>query len=285
MPHVRTTDGTDLFTSAFGEGAPMVFAHSWGFSGEMWNYQVPVLAELGARVVTYDRRGHGRSDRPGAGYDLDTLADDLAAVVRSVGTEPVTLVGHSLGCSEIVRMLTRHPDVAVARVALVSPILPFLVRTPDNAHGLEPELLAARADALRADVPRWCTDNAPGFFGEATVCDGLESWLIRMIVDTPLSVLLATMSGMAEDLRGEVAALELPTLVVHGDLDASAPIASTGERVAELAPQARLEVYEGAGHGLFASHHARLDADLAAFAGLAGSPRPQPVAVSGRACR
>jgi pimeloyl-ACP methyl ester carboxylesterase len=220
--------------------------------------------------VTYDRRGQGRSDRPGSGFDLDTLADDLAAVVATVGGDEVTLVGHSLGCSEVVRFLARHPDVSVARVVLVAPVLPFLVKTPDNPEGIDASALAARAAAISTDVGQWCADNTEGFFGTATVSRGLTDWLVRQIIDTPLPVLLATMAPLADDLRADVEKVSVPVLVVHGDADDSAPIDITGRRCVELAPDARLVVYPGAGHGLFASHHAQLNADIAAFAGLPG---------------
>lgn len=270
MPHLRTSDSTSLFFSSFGDGPPLVFAHSWGFNGDMWSYQVPGLAERGANVVTYDRRGQGRSDRPANGYDLDTLADDLGVVVDSVrhDHDQVTLVGHSLGCSEVVRFLSRHPDAPVARVVLIAPVLPFLVQTTDNPDGIPAAALASRGAALRHDIGAWCADNTNGFFGTADVSPGLVAWLTRQIVDTPLHVLLATMSPLTLDLRAEVAKIDVPVLVVHGDADLSAPIERTGRRVADLAPDARLVVYPGAGHGLFASHHEHLNADIAAFAGL-----------------
>jgi non-heme chloroperoxidase len=262
-PYIHTNDGTALSVTRFGDGPIVLLIHSWGFNSDMWTFQVPGLVNAGQRVVTYDRRGHGRSDRAPSGYDLDTLAQDLADVVASLDAQSeVTLVGHSLGCSEIVRCVAYHPKLPVARAILVSPILPFLVRTPDNPGGLDQRELAGRFDAVRTDLHKWCVDNTTGFFGDKKVNDELTAWLTRQILDTPLHVLLETMGAFAVDLRPDVRALHIPTLVVHGDADLSAPLEITGQPTAALLPEGELVTYHGAGHGLFASHHERLTDEI-----------------------
>jgi pimeloyl-ACP methyl ester carboxylesterase len=266
MSFVEAADGTRLHYTVFGSGSPVVFVHSWGQTSSMWDYQVPDLTEAGLRCLLFDRRGHGRSDRPGSGYDLDTLADDLAALLTRLDLHEVTLVGHSMGCSEIVRCLSRHGTRRIARAALIAPTLPCLIKGPDNPDGIDRAYVDANAAALRQDVARWCEDNALPFFGKRAVSAGMVQWVIRQLVDTPLQILLSTLRANSEaDFRAELPGLRLPTLILHGDCDASAPLALTGQKAAALIPGSRLVVYEGAGHGLCNSDHARVNADLRSF--------------------
>jgi non-heme chloroperoxidase len=269
MPYIETADGTSLFITEWGSGAPVVFTHAWGLRSDEWDYQVPALAEAGLRCVLYDRRGHGRSDRPATGYDFDTLADDLAAVIEQLDLHDVTLVGHSLGTRELIRYLTRHGDARVARMVLVAPTTPALRRSADNPDGWDPALLDANYAAVAANVPQWCADfEAVGpYFGSSSGSSpGLVDWTTRMIVDTPLRVLLETLKlntnvNMTEELRK----VAVPTLIVHGDQDASAPLELTGRKTAALIDGAELTVYPGAGHGVYASDHQALNADIVAF--------------------
>jgi len=219
--------------------------------------------------VLYDRRSHGRSDRPASGYDLDTLADDLAAVIGHFDLHEATLVAHSLGSKEAVRYLTRHGDARIARLVLIAPTTPLLRRTADNPGGLDPALIDANYAAVAANVPKWCADfEAAGpYFGSSPGgSPGLVDWTIRMIVDTPLPVLLETLKVNADaDMRAELQKIQVPALIIHGDQDASAPIDLTGRKTADLISGASLTVYPGAGHGLYASDHDALNADLLAF--------------------
>ena len=269
MPFIETADHTSLFVTDWGSGPPVVFTHAWGLRSDQWNYQIPALAEAGQRCVRYDRRGHGRSDRPASGYDIDTLADDLAAVIDHFGLREATLVAHSLGSKEAIRYLTRHGDARIARMVLVAPTTPLLRRTADNPDGVDPALIDANYAAVAADVPKWCADfEAAGpYFGTGPGgSPGLIDWTIRMIVDTPLHVLLETLTVNADiDMRAELQKIQVPVLIVHGDRDASAPIELTGRKTAGLIGGASLTVYPGAGHGQYASDHDALNADLVAF--------------------
>jgi len=269
MPFIETADRTSLFVTDWGSGPPVVFTHAWGLRSDQWNYQSPAFAAAGLRCVLYDRRGHGRSDRPATGYDIDTLADDLAAVIDHFGLHQATLVAHSLGSKEAIRYLTRHGDARIARLALIAPTTPLLRRTADNPDGLDPALIDANYAAVAANVPKWCADfEAAGpYFGTSPgASPGLVDWTIRMIVDTPLPVLLQTIKVNADvDMRAELQKIQVPALIVHGDQDASAPIELTGRKTAELIGGASLTVYPGAGHGLYASDHDALNADLLAF--------------------
>jgi non-heme chloroperoxidase len=269
MPFIETADQATLFVTEWGSGPPVVFTHAWGLRSDQWDYQVPALAAAGMRCVLYDRRGHGRSDRPAAGYDLDTMADDLAAVIEHFGLDDVTLVAHSLGSKEAVRYLTRHGDSLVARLVLVAPSTPLMRRTADNPDGLAPALIDANYAAVAADVPRWCADfeaAGPYFGASPGASQGLIDWTIRMIVDTPARVLLETLKvNTHADMRSELQKIEVPTLILHGDRDASAPIDLTGRKTAALIGDATLKVYPGSGHGLYASDHDAVNADILAF--------------------
>ena len=275
MPFIETADRVSLFVTEWGSGPPVVFTHAWGLRSDEWNYQVPALAGAGLRCVLYDRRGHGRSDRPATGYDIDTMADDLADVIDHFELEDVTLVCHSLGSKEGIRYLTRHGDSRVARLVLVAPTTPLLRRTADNPDGVDPALIDASYAAVAADVPTWCAsfEAAGPYFGVSPgASEGLVDWTIRMIVDTPNWVLLETLKANANvDMREELQKIQVPTLIVHGYRDASAPIDLTGRRTAALIDGSSLIVYEGAGHGLYASDHDRLNADILEF--IASHPR------------
>ncbi len=269
MPFIETADHTSLFVTDWGSGPPVVFTHAWGLRSDQWNYQVPALLDAGLRCVLYDRRGHGRSDRPRAGYDIDTMADDLAAVIDHFGLHEVTLICHSLGSKEVIRYLTRHGDARIAWMVLVAPTTPLLRRTADNPDGWDPAFIDATYAAVAADVPGWCAafEAAGPYFGSSPgSSQGLIDWTIRMIVDTPTHVLLETFKLNASiDMRDELKQIQVPALIVQGDQDASAPIELTGRKTAALIGGATLIEYPGAGHGLYASDHGTLNTDMLAF--------------------
>jgi pimeloyl-ACP methyl ester carboxylesterase len=246
-PFVETGDRTRLFYS------------------DMWEYQMMHLVGRGRRCIAYDRRGHGRSGDPGGGYDYDSLADDLASVIETLELAEITLVGHSMAGGEIARYLTRHGSARIARVALVAPTTPFLLRTADNPGGIDPAMFEAmRTDWLR-DRPQWLADNAAPFFAPDTSPE-MVRWLIGIALGSTLQAWIECNRAVAEtDFRAELRRIDVPVLVVHGDADQSAPIELTGRRTAELIPGCRFERYAGAPHGLFITHMARLNADLADF--------------------
>lgn len=225
------------------------------------------LCDWGLRCVAYDRRGHGRSDDPGTGYEFDTLADDLGAVLEALDLRGATLVGFSMGAAEIVRYLTRHGSGRVARAVLIGTTTPKLAHAPDNPGGLDPALLEAfRAGALTRDFPRWVDENMVPFVTPET-SPGLMNWVRDMALRTSAKALLDCNRAITEaDFRAELPGITVPTLVVHGDRDATSPLDLTGRPTASLVPGARLSVYEGAPHGLVLTHADRLNADLLAFA-------------------
>jgi non-heme chloroperoxidase len=271
MPFVTGAGGTSLFTSAWGEGRPVVFLASAGISSQMWEYQRIHLVDNGFQAIAYDRRGHGRSDDPGTGFDYDTLADDLAAVLELHDVRDAVLVGHSMAGGEIVRYVTRHGGDRVAKVALVSTMLPFPAKTEDNPIGVDREISDALRERWKRDFAQWADELAPPFIGAGLPgCDVSDARLAQLMDDflrTPLHSHLACQRVIfGTDFRGELPEVAVPVLIVHGDTDVSAPIEITGRRQAELIPGSELIVYENAPHGLFMTHRDRLNADLLEFA-------------------
>ncbi|MBF5045070.1 alpha/beta hydrolase [Aggregicoccus sp. 17bor-14] len=269
MPSLQTSDGTRLAYEDYGSGPVLVFVSSWALNADMWEYQVPFFLERGYRCVLLDRRGHGRSERPSRGYDVDTGADDLAALLAHLDLRGVTLVGHSVGGAEAARYLARHGEARVARVAFVSALLPFLKQTPDNPEGLPALACDATIAQFHRDRPRWFADRAQGFFATHLGNDVspalIEHTLRQCLSASPVATSQLFRSAFETDHRSALRDLRLPTLVLHGGADQSTPLELTGRRTAALVRGAELKVYPTAGHGLFVTHREQLNADLLAW--------------------
>jgi pimeloyl-ACP methyl ester carboxylesterase len=263
-PAVIAADGTQLAVRDWGEGPTVLFVNAWACPMRMWDLQVAGLTQAGVRCVTFDRRGHGRSQDPGRGYDMDTLASDLACVIEQLGLAEVTLVGHSMGAAESIRYLARLHGGQVRRAVLLAPAAPFLTQTADNPFGAPAEAHEQLRAAWVADFPKWLADNAAPFYTPATSPETVAAG-VRMLLECPLPVALACNRALTStDLRVDCRRIRTPTLVVHGDADASAPLEATGRRVAALVPGARLEVVQGAPHGLFTTHAELVNAAILA---------------------
>jgi pimeloyl-ACP methyl ester carboxylesterase len=264
---IETQDGVKLAYTDWGAGKPVVFIHAWALPSPMWDYQVGALGEQGLRCIAYDRRGHGRSSKPNGGYDCDTLADDLSALLAGLDLHGVTLVSHSFGSAEVVRYLTRHGAGRIEKIVLIAPAaLPFLMKTADNPNGIPAEQLEFfRTKVLQADFPKWLEEGKKAFF-VADTSPSLQDWVKDLMLSTPLPVAIETNRRItATDFRKELPGITVPTLIIHGDKDASAPIELTGRPAAAMIPKAQLKVYEGAPHGIFLTHKDRLNADLLGF--------------------
>jgi len=266
MPFIETRDrAAGLFYRDWGTGKPVVFLHGWALNSETWQYQMAHLAAHGFRCVAFDRRSHGRSTDPGRGYDFDTLADDLGAVLERLDLRDVTLVGHSMGCAEIARYLTRHGANRITRVAMVSMSLPFALKTPDNPDGVDKTILDAQRATWATDFPKWLGENARPFFASET-SQQMVDWGIRLCLQTSLQAILeCNRLDVEVDFRPELPAIKVPTLIIHGDHDSSAPLDFTARRVAKLVPGSKLKIYEGGPHGLMFTHTNQLNADLLDF--------------------
>src|SRR5262245_12720708 len=264
-PFIVTRDGASLFHKDWGKGKPVLFVHSWALNSDMWQYQMIHLAGQGLRCVAYDSRGHGRSSDPGQGYDYDTLAGDLAEVIEQLNLREVTLVGHSMGCGVGVRYLSRHGARRVARVALVSPSLPFILRTEDNPDGVDKSVFERLRATWSRDFPKWLADNARPFFTPETSPEMIQ-WGVRMCLQASMKALIDCNRADTEtDFRAELPKITAPTLIIHGDKDVSTPLELTGRKTARLVPGSQLKVYEGAPHGLMFTHMDRFNRDLLTF--------------------
>lgn len=264
-PYVTARDGTKLFVQDWGSGRPVLLLSAWTFNASIWGSHIAALNAKGFRCVAPDRRGHGRSEMPSTGYDLDTLTDDLAAVMEARDLRDVTVVGFSMGTNEAVNYLARYGSERIARLLLVSPTTPFLVQTEDNPDGVPKAMIEADQVAIARDFPKWIAANEAPFFTAETP-EITRTWIREMMLSVPLPVALACRKSMAfADLRPAAAGIDRPTLIVHGDKDASAPLPLTGAKTAQLIKGSKLTVYEGAPHPLPLTHGERLLADMLAF--------------------
>jgi non-heme chloroperoxidase len=268
-PFIEAPDGTNLFYQDWGEGSPVVFCAPCWLSCNWWDYQIPYLTDQGLRCVIYDRRGHGRSDMPSHGYDFDTLAGDLDALMTQLDLHNVTLVGHSMGCGETVRYLGRFGSDRVSRLMLIATITPFVMKTEDNPLGVEPAELEKARTNVRKDRPRVIAEAAPGFFGAPNipVSDEMMRWWDRMLDDQcPMKTFVDLHKIFTEtDFRPDLQKITVPTLLIHGDADTSSNIERTSRVTAPLIRGSQLKIYEGAAHGLPVTHMDRLNADILAF--------------------
>ena len=271
---IRGAGGVELFYRDWGAGRPVVFVASWSLPSDSWGYQMLALVEAGYRAIAFDRRGHGRSLDPGRGYDFDTLADDIAAVLDALDLRGAVLVGHSMGCNEILRYLSRHGDARVAGAALLGTMTPFALKTGDNPDGIEAAVFEDVRAQLMRDFPQWIDDNMVPFVYPETA-PGMKSWVRQMALGASLHALVECHRALADtDLRRELARIDVPVLLIAGDADASAPLELTARPTARLLPKARLRVYEGAPHGMFITHMAEVNRELLEFAdGIAQNRR------------
>lgn len=265
VPFVTARDGTKLFVQDWGSGPPVLLLTAWTFNASTWGSQIAALDAKGFRCVAPDRRGHGRSEMPSSGYDLDALTDDLAAVIEARDLRDVTLVGFSMGTVEAMNYLARHGSDRIARLVLVAPTTPYLVKTEDNPDAVPKAMIEADIAAVARDFAKWIAANEAPFFTPDTP-EITRTWIREMMLSVPLPVALACRKAMAlADLRAAAAKIDRPTLILHGDKDASAPLPLTGAKTAKLIKGSKLIVYEGAPHPLPLTHGERLIADLLAF--------------------
>jgi pimeloyl-ACP methyl ester carboxylesterase len=253
-----------LFYREWGAGRPIVFVHGWAVNCDVWQYQLMALSTH-TRCIAYDKRGHGRSTDPGSGYDYDTLADDLACVLEDLNLTDVVLVGHSMGPAEIVRYLTRHGDARISRLVLISPALPFMLKTPDNPGGIDGAIFQNRRQQWSQDLPRFLAENARSIVMGETSAETV-AWIAGMGLQAAPKALFDLNHAITEtDLRADVGRVRLPTLIIHGSEDKSAPVALTSRVLARIVAQSELRIYDGAPHCLLVTHQSLLNADLDAW--------------------
>jgi non-heme chloroperoxidase len=271
MGIVTVSDGTQIHYKDWGSGPAVVLSHGWPLSSDSWEAQMLFLAEHGYRCVAHDRRGHGRSSQPWDGNDMDTYADDLAALIEALDLRDVALIGFSTGGGEVARYIGRHGTGAVAAVALVSAVPPFMLQTEDNPGGVPINTFDEIRAASIADRSQTYRDLADGpFFGnnrpEANVSEGTRLAFWRQGLQSGHRNALECIAAFsATDFRGDLAKFDVPTLVIHGDDDQVVPFSVGGQASAALIDGATLKVYPGAPHGITDTHKEQLGTDLLAF--------------------
>jgi non-heme chloroperoxidase len=270
MATITTKDGTKIFYKDWGTGQPIVFSHGWPLSGDDWDGQMLYFGNLGYRVIAHDRRGHGRSDQTWGGNDMDTYADDLAALFEKLDLKDAILVGHSTGGGEVARYLGKHGTKRVAKAALISAITPLMLKTEKNPLGAPIAVFDGLRAALAANRPQFYIDITLPFYGYnrpgAKISEGIRQhwWLQGMVGSVKAHydcIKVFSETDTTEDLKK----IDIPVLVMHSEDDQIVPIAAAGPAAAKLLKHATLKVYKDFPHGMPATHADVVNAELLSF--------------------
>jgi non-heme chloroperoxidase len=269
---VKTRDGIRLFVKdTGGSGRAVVMTHAWPLNADIWDYQAAKLSSAGFRVITYDRRGFGRSGQPAGGYDFDTFADDLAAVIEQTGVREVTLVGYSMGGGEVVRYFSRHNGRHVVKAGLVGAAAHYLLKTGNNPIGIDGAIFEGIKQGVQGDRKTYLGNLLRDVFLDAkrpaahAVTPEMVDATLAMAMQASVAATVACVDAFARtDFRPELAAVKVPTLVLHGTADIPVPFA-IGKATAEGIAQARLIEYPDASHGIVLTERDRVTRDLQAF--------------------
>ena len=269
---VGTENGADidLHYTDQGTGSPVVLIHGWPLSGRSWEAQVPALVEAGHRVITYDRRGFGESSQPWNGYDYDTFAADLNVLLTERDLNDVALVGFSMGGGEVARYIGAYGTARIAKAVFASAVPPFLAKTDDNPEGaLDDATIQSFLDGVAADRPAFLDGFTTGFFtadDEMQVSEPQRQFALSLALPaSPKATATCITAFGRTDFRGDLAKVDVPTLVIHGDSDAIVPFEASGRRTAQAIAGAELHVVKGGPHGINASHAREFNATLIAF--------------------
>lgn len=265
-----TGNPVNIYYTDYGTGKPILLIHGWPLSGAMWEYQMDELVNEGFRVITYDRRGFGKSSQPWDGYDYDTLTDDLKALIDQLNLEDITMVGFSMGGGEVVRYFSRYAGKGVSRVILVSSITPYMLQTDSNPEGVPQEVFNDMLFQMRQDRIGFLNDFGKTFFGETMLHKPLSAPLMdyfRMLCSlaSPRATIECAKAFSSTDFRDEMKTVNVPTLIIHGDADKTVPIEAAAKLAAVEIPGSKLIIYEGSPHGLFYTEKHRLNDDILDF--------------------
>ena len=268
--YIETELNVKLYLKDYGQGKPVILIHGWPLSNEMWEHQIDALVENNFRVIAYDRRGFGKSSQPWNGYDYDTLADDLKAIIDQLMLDEVTLVGFSMGGGEVVRYFSRHGGKNIAKAILISSVTPHLLKTDSNPAGVPQEKYDAMAEQIKEDRISFLDGFGKTFFGVSFISKPVSTPLLdyyRMLgsLASPRATLECAKSFSTTDFSREMASVNVPTLIIHGDEDKTVPIEITSEIATKLIPDNVFIIYDGAPHGLFYVEKEKLNRDLIKF--------------------
>ena len=267
---IETKDGTKIFYKDWGTGQPILFSHGWPLAGDAWSVQMLFFAEKGYRVIAHDRRGHGRSDQPWNGNNMDQYADDLAELIEKLDLKDVILVGHSTGGGEVAHYIGRHGNSRVAKAVLVGAVPPLMLKTANNPEGTPIEVFDGIRKGTRSDRSQFFKDLTLPFYGfnreGAKVNEGLrENFWLQGMVGSIKGLYDCVREFSEVDYTDDLKKIEVPTLVIHGDDDQIVPIAAAGEKTAKIVKNATLKVYPGAPHGLAETEADKFNADVLEF--------------------
>jgi pimeloyl-ACP methyl ester carboxylesterase len=272
MSLITSQDGTEIYYRDWGSGTPVVLIHGWPLNSDMWEKQATYLVEHGFRVITYDRRGFGRSGQPWTGYDYDTFASDLHNVMDKLDLRDAVLVGFSMGGGEVVRYLSRYGDSRVKKAVLVSAVTPCLQKTHDNPEGVDPKVFGEIEANIRKDRHAFLKAFALSVYGRTavkhTISEPMLEWNQSMAFTASLRSTLAAANAWAStDFRADMKVITIPVRVIHGTSDATVPIDVSARRSIKILRNATLSEYEGEPHGLFITAADRLNQELFEFLG------------------
>jgi non-heme chloroperoxidase len=268
----ETNTAIEIYYEDHGAGQPVVLIHGYPASGRAWDKQVPALLEAGYRVITYDRRGFGRSSQPVVGYDYNTFAADLHALLEHLDLRDAALVGHSMGTGEVIRYLASYGSGRVANGVLISPIPPYLLQADDNPDGVPQSLFDGFAAAAQADTPAWMKGFLDNFYNMDTLRGTLvsdQAWQAswNLAVTASAAAAIACIGTWTTDFRADLPKIDVPVLVLHGDADQVLPIGKTAHRLPGLIKDMQLVVVQGGPHAIPWTHAGQVNTALLDFLG------------------
>lgn len=268
--YISTKDQTSLYVKDWGQGQPVILIHGWPLSADSWDPVAVDLVNAGFRLIAYDRRGFGRSDQPWDGYNYDTFADDLAAVMEKTGAQDAALVGFSMGGGEVARYMSRHQGKNVVKAALISSVVPFMLKTPNNPEGVEGAVFEDMKKGISAERPKFFADFFKDFYGVSMlsrpVSQAYLDWSTSVAMQASLKATLECVDAFGKtDFRDDLPYFKVPTLIIHGNKDVTVPITTSAYQAYQGIAGSKMLEYDGEPHGVFATQKDRLVSDLLEF--------------------